>query len=118
MSNEKNEYQKPVKRDDEKVITMAVCGIFSGVLLAVLFSAGNIFHMGLLLTVLAVIAIAGCAYAWYKIFKHFDDPNKNYWRLLCILFAIAAIITIMGHRAGWLEKKQVKADSATEAARP
>lgn len=106
------------KRDDEKLVTIVACGIFSGGLLAILFTAGNLFHMGLLLSIVAAAAIVLCTYAWYKIIKHMDDPNKNYWRLWCMLFAIVAIIVIMGHRASWMDKKQVGIDSAIEKARP
>lgn len=106
------------KRDDEKLITIIVCGIFSGALLAVLFTAGNLFRMGILLSISAGAVIGLCAYSWYMVIKHMDDPNKNYWRHLCIAFAIVAIIVIMGHRAGWMDRKQVKIDSAIEQAKP
>jgi 4-hydroxybenzoate polyprenyltransferase len=106
------------KRDDEKLITIIVCGIFSGGLLAILFTAGNLFYMGWLLTVVALITVALCAYSWHKVFKHMEDPNKNYWRFLCMAFAIIAIIVIMGHRAGWLERNQVNIDSQMEQAAP
>jgi hypothetical protein len=106
------------KRDDEKLITLIVCGLFSVVLLIVLFTAGNLFHMGILLSAIAVTGIAATAFAWYKVLTNLYDPNYDYWRLLCIVFALATIITIMGHRASWLDKKQVKIDSAIEQARP
>lgn len=102
------------KRDDETLITLIVCGIFSGALLAIIFTAGNLFHMGALISVIAFGLVGACAVAWYQLVKNIADPNKDYWRRLCILFAIAAIITIMGHRAGWLDKKQVQIDSQTE----
>jgi hypothetical protein len=104
------------KRDDEKLITIIVCGIFSGALLAILFTAGNLFHMGLLLSIIAGVAIGLCAYAWYKVFKHIEDPNKNYWRFLCMAFAIISIIIIMGHRGSWLN--QVKIESPIEFSTP
>lgn len=98
------------KRDDEKVMTMAVCGIFTGALLIVLLTAGNLFHMGFGLSVLAFAAVGACAYAWYQLLKNMDDPNKDYWRWLCILFAIVAIVTIMGQRGAWLGNKQLNQD--------
>jgi peptidoglycan biosynthesis protein MviN/MurJ (putative lipid II flippase) len=106
------------KRDDEKPMTLIVCGIFTGALLLILFTAGNLFHMGVLLSIIAFGAVAACAVAWYQLIKNIQDPNKDYWRLLCIVFALAAIITIMGHRAGWLDRKQVQIDSRTEHALP
>lgn len=99
------------KRDDEKLITLIVSGIFSGALLAILLTAGNLFHMGVLLSVIAVIAVGSCVYSWHMLIKYMTDPNKDYWRWLCMLFAIAAIVIIMGHRAGWLSDKQVQIDS-------
>jgi 4-hydroxybenzoate polyprenyltransferase len=104
------------KPDDEKPMTIAACGIFSGALLAVLFTAGNLFHMGLWLSILAVIAIAGCAYSWYIVIMRMKDPKYDKWRLLCMLFAIAAICVIMGHRGSWLN--QVKSNSKTEQVAP
>lgn len=106
------------KRDDEKVMTIVGCSIFSGGLLAILFTAGNLFHMGVGLSLLAFVAVAACGYAWFKLLKYMQDPNKDYWRWLCILFAIAAIVTIMGHRSSWLGDKQVQIDSAIESAKP
>lgn len=104
------------KRDDEKLITIIVCGLFSGALLAILLTAGNLFHMGLWLSILAFGGVALCVYAWYMVIKHIKDPNKDYWRLLCILFAILAICVIMGHRGGWLNR--IKSDSAIEKVQP
>ena len=106
------------KRDDEKPITIIVCGIFSLALLVILLTAGNLFHMGFLLSLLAILSIAGCSYSWYMLLKYMPDPNKDYWRALCIVFAIIAIITIMGARSGWLERKQVLIDSKTEQPAP
>jgi uncharacterized membrane protein len=106
------------KRDDEKAITLAVCGLFSGALLVILLTSGNLFEMGFLLSIAALVSIAACAYSWYVLIKNIDDPNYNYWRFLCIAFAIIAIIVIMGHRSGWMENKQVKSDSAIEQAKP
>lgn len=99
------------KRDDEKVVTLVVCGIFSGALLTILLTAGNLFHMGTLLSFTVLAILAACVYSWIMVVRFIYDPNKDYWRWLCIAFAIIAIITIMGHRAGWMERKQVKADS-------
>jgi peptidoglycan/LPS O-acetylase OafA/YrhL len=104
------------KKDDEKLITIIVCALFSGALLAILFTAGNLFHMGLGLSILAFGAVALCGYSWYKVIKHMEDPNKNYWRFLCILFAIVAIIVIMGHRGAWLN--QVKSSAPVEYSAP
>jgi peptidoglycan/LPS O-acetylase OafA/YrhL len=104
------------KKDDEKLITIIVCGIFSGGLLAILFTAGNLFQMGTLLSIIAFGAVALCGYSWYMIFKHMENPNKNYWRFLCMLFAIVAIIVIMGHRGAWLN--QVKSSAPIEYSAP
>lgn len=110
MLNE-NPIVKPiVKRDDEKVMTMVGCGFFSGALLIVLLTAGNLFHMGFGLSVLAFATVGACAYSWYQLLKNFQDPNKDYWRLLCILFAIAAICVIMGQRGAWLGSKAFNQD--------
>lgn len=98
------------KRDDEKVMTIAICGIFSGALLIVLLTAGNLFHMGFGLSALAIVAIVGCGYSWYQLIKNMQDPNKDYWRWLCILFAIAAICIIMGQRGAWLGDKEFEQD--------
>jgi hypothetical protein len=104
------------KKDDEKLITIIVCAIFSGGLLAILFTAGNLFHMGTLLSIVAFGAVALCAYSWYMVIKHMEDPNKNYWRFLCMLFAIVAIIVILGHRGAWLN--QVKSVGTIEYSTP
>lgn len=98
------------KRDDEITVTVVVCGIFSLVLLLVLLFAGNIGAMGALLRILAFGFTGLTALAWVVLLKNFNDPNYDYWRKLCISFAIAAIIVIMGHRAGWLGEKQFRAD--------
>jgi hypothetical protein len=45
-----------------------------------------------------------------------ENPNKNYWRFLCMLFAIVAIIVIMGHRGAWLN--QVKSSAPIEYSAP
>lgn len=103
------------KRDDEKLITVIVCGIFSAALLTILLTAGNLFHMGTLLSFTVLITLAGCVYSWIMLIRFMQDPNKDYWRWLCMAFAIIAIIIIMGHRAGWMERKQVRADSEQSA---
>lgn len=98
------------KRDDELTITLIVCGVFSLALLIILLTAGNIGAMSFLLRILAFGATGLCALSWVILLKQFHDPNFDYWRKLCIAFALIAIIVIMGHRAGWLGDKQFQTD--------
>jgi peptidoglycan/LPS O-acetylase OafA/YrhL len=104
------------KRDDEKLMTIIVCAIFTVGMLIVLFTAGNVWHMGVGLSGLAFGAVIACAVAWVVVLTNMYDPNKDYWRLLCILFALTAIITIMGHRGAWLN--QVKSSAPIEYSAP
>jgi glycerol-3-phosphate acyltransferase PlsY len=99
------------KRDDEKPMTIIVCAIFTIAMLIVLFTAGNVLNMGLLLSILAFGSVIMCVVSWVVLLKNIYNPNYDYWRWLCIVFALGAIITIMGHRATWLEDKQLKADT-------
>lgn len=106
------------KRDDEKPTTIIVSAIFSVAMLIVLFTAGNVWQMGVLLSVITFGGVIACAVAWIILLANIYNPNYDYWRWLCILFALIAIITIMGHRSSWLDKKQMRVDSATEQAKP
>ena len=99
------------KRDDEITVTVVVCGIFSLALLIILLTAGNIGVMGFSLRLLAYGFTGLTALAWIILLKNFNDPNYDYWRKICIGAAIAAIIVIMGHRVGWLERLQVQKDT-------
>lgn len=103
------------KRDDEKLMTIVVCAIFSIAMLVVLFTAGNVWQMGLLLSVIAFGAVIACGVAWVVMLANIYNPNYDYWRWLCIIFAIIAIIVIMGHRSSWLDKKQFKVSTEQPA---
>ena len=92
------------KRDDEKSKTILVCGLFTMVLLIADFTAG-IFHLPVWLIMLEIAGHIFLAYAWYRVFVGFDDPNQDYWRKICIVVAAAALIGVMGDRATRIGKQ-------------
>lgn len=94
------------KKDTEFQTILLVCGLFSATLIAVDIFAAKWSLMEGWVIALAVIFHALTALAWVNVFKHWQDPNKDYWKKLVIAFAIIAIAVIMGHRAGWIENSQ------------
>jgi hypothetical protein len=64
-------------------------------------------YLGTVWIVLHLFIVAG----WIIAIKYIEDPNKNIIRAFLILFHVLAIGLTLGHRAGWLENKQVIIDS-------
>lgn len=93
------------KKDDEFSFILAGCGVFTLVLVIADFFWAKWGSMSFWIIALIVILHALTAFAWYKIVRNWQDPNYDYWRKIVIATAIAGILVIMGHRAGWLENK-------------
>lgn len=98
------------KRDDEKLVTILVCALFSIVMLACLFFAGHIGMMPGFLKWVMGVCIAATAYSWIVVVRNVYDPNYDKWRYWNIAFAIAVILIVMGNRAGWMEDKMFRDD--------
>lgn len=94
------------KKDNEFSTILLVCGIFTVGLVLVDIFAAKWSIMEAWVIGLAIVFHALTALAWVNVFKHWQDPNKDYWKKLVIAFAIVAIAVIMGHRAGWIENSQ------------
>lgn len=107
------------KRDDEKLVTLLVCGLFSAVFIACLLFAKNLAIMGVGLWVLLIAVILCTAYSWFVVVKNIYDPNYDKWRAYCIVLAIVGICIVMGHRAAvkgdiefWKEVEENKIENA------
>lgn len=100
----------PKKKDDEFSVLVIVCGIFSLTLVIIDFFAAKWGQMNFWIILLALIFHALTAFAWVKAIRNWQDPNYDYWRKICVAGAIAAILIIMGHRAGWLENQMFEKD--------
>lgn len=93
------------KKDDELTIWLVVGGIFTLVFLICEVSVFiNFWNQ------LSGWVIAGCiiltvllGFSWRVVQVNFEDPNKDYWRKINILFAVVGIILIMGSRAEIIE---------------
>jgi len=104
------------KRDNELLSVVLIIGlIFTLPLIIIDFTYSNLGGMftaadwgiAAIWMLLHVAIIAG----WYVVIKHITDPNKTIIRAFLIVMHILAIGVTMGHRAGWLENKQVIIDS-------
>lgn len=98
------------KKDDEFSMVALVCGIFTLALVIIDLFFAKWGAMNFWIILLAVIFHALTAFAWFKVVRNWSDPNYDYWRKICIGAAIAAILVIMGHRAGWIENKMFEKD--------
>lgn len=95
---------------DEFSFILAGCGVFTLALVIIDFFAAKWGFMSGWIIILVVILHAVTALAWYKIIRNWTDPAFDYWRKVVIASAIAAIIVIMLHRAGWIENKMFQQD--------
>lgn len=95
---------------DEFSFILLVCGIFTLALVIIDFFAAKWGSMAAWIIILVVILHAFTAWAWLKVIRNWTDPNFDYWRKLVIAGAIAAILVIMFHRAGWIENKMFEQD--------
>jgi hypothetical protein len=98
------------KKDDEFSILVLVCGIFTLTLVICDFFYAKWGSMNFWILALAVIFHAVTAFAWYKVIRNWQDPNYDYWRKILVAAAIAGILVVMGHRAGWIENQMFEKD--------
>lgn len=103
-----NAFDKQVdkKKDDEFSYILLGCGVFSFALLLVDIFVAKWGKMEAWVLILAVILHAATVYAWVKAISQWTDPNKDYWRKWVIGLAIAALLVILFHNAGWVENAQ------------
>jgi FtsH-binding integral membrane protein len=94
------------KRDDEFTSILIACGVFTVALVIIDLFFGRWGKMEVWVISLAIAFHALTAWAWVKIFQHWQDPKYDYWRKVVIVAAIAAIIVVMGHRADWIGKSR------------
>jgi hypothetical protein len=115
MANEVNVHTKS-KHDRELRSVILIIGlIFTLPLIIIDFTYSNLGGMftaadwgiAAIWVLLHIAIIAG----WYLVIKYIGDPNKVVIRAFLIVMHILAIGVTMGHRAGWLENKQVIIDS-------
>lgn len=94
------------KKDDEFSFILLGCGIFTlGLLIVdIFFSKFGVMPVWVLLLVIIFHALT--AWSWIKIFQHWQDPNKDYWRKVVIVAAIAGIMVVLGHRNDWIGKQE------------
>lgn len=104
------------KRDRELIgVILIIGGIFTLPLLVIDFTYKNFGGMftgpdawiGVLWTMAHMFIIA----IWTLVIRYWNDPNKNLLRVFLVIMHLIAFALIMGHRAGWLENKQVIIDS-------
>ncbi len=95
-------------KDKELLEVSAILGIFALVLIIADVTYKNLSGMfsgpdawtGVIWAVLHVAIVLN----WYVVVKYWQDPNKNFFRVILFLLQIAAIGITLGHRAGWLEQ--------------
>lgn len=92
--------------------TLIVGGIFTLALLIADFTYSNLGGLletgwGVLWMILHGLVIA----LWIVVIKYWNDPAKAMLRVFLFAAILGALIITMGHRAGWLEDKQVIIDS-------
>lgn len=105
MANEVKE-----KKDGEISAILLGCGIFTLALLIVDFTYANIGAMrGLWLLGAAVFHVFTAA-LWVVVFNTRKDPNKEFYRWVLIFVALAALITVIAHRASWVDDKMFNED--------
>lgn len=105
-----------MKNDNELLSVILIIGlIFTMPLIIIDATYSNLGSMfkkpdlwaGIIWGVLHVAII----FVWYVVIKYYADPAKNALRVLLIVLHLAAIGLTLGHRAGWLDNKQVIIDS-------
>jgi FtsH-binding integral membrane protein len=94
------------KKDDEFKSILLACGLFTVglVIVDLFFSKFGAMPVWVLLLVIAFHALT--AWSWVNIFRHWQDPNKDYWRKVVIVAAIAGILVVLGHRGDWIGKQE------------
>lgn len=111
----KNKTMSDLTKWKELTPMLIIGGIFTAVLLAADLTYSNLGGMftspylwvGVIWILLHLFIIVG----WIVVIEHWNDPNRQLLRVVLIIFILGAIATTMGHRAGWLERKQVIIDS-------
>jgi amino acid transporter len=98
------------KKDDEFSFILLGCGVFSLALFIIDIFAAKWGVMNFWIIFIIVVLHAATAFSWVQIVRHWKDPNKDYWRKIVLATSIAAILVIMGHRAGWIENKMFEQD--------
>lgn len=104
------------KKDNELRSVILIIGlVFTLPMLIIDFTYSNLGGMftghDLWVGILWLLLHISIAWGWYLVIKHWNDPAKNMLRVFLILLHVFAIGVTMGHRAGWLEDKQVIIDS-------
>lgn len=105
----------PKKDNELRSVILIIGGIFTLPLVIIDLTYSNLAGMfkapdwgiAAMWVLLHVFVIVG----WYYVIKYIKDPNKNFIRAFLIVMHLLAIGVTMGHRAGWLESKQVIIDS-------
>jgi predicted ferric reductase len=95
---------------DEFSFILLGCGIFTLALVIIDFFTAKWGVMPGWVLTLVIVFHGLTALSWVRIIQKWKDPKYDYWRKVVIAAAIAAILVIMFHRAGWLENKAFEQD--------
>jgi hypothetical protein len=106
-------------RDDEKLMTIVVCGIFTLGLIILELVYGMFSQMNGFMWLAVIVLHILLGYCWFVVLKNMYDPNFDKWRGFNIGIAIVTIIVVLGHRSDklgtiefWKEVEKNKIENA------
>lgn len=102
-------YEKNDK--DELLSILLACGVFTLALLIVDFTYGNmegLIHSWIKIPFIVVHILLFIG--WIAAINYRGEPNLDWVRKAVIALAIAGLLLILSHRAGWLSEKMFQED--------